>query len=89
MHRFSFAWWSLFLLTSGILVAWEVVPHGGGDIEIYLLPASFLLLSVWAMVIRHQGLVARLASLRFDILHPPRTDLMDNSDTFRHLFDGY
>ena len=89
MKRFVAAWWLLFFLATGILVAWERAPHGLDDIEIYLLPASFLLLSVWAMVTRHQGLVARLASLRFDILHPPRTDLMDNSDTFRHLFDGY
>ena len=89
MCRRIVAWWSLFLLADGILAAWEWAPHGSDDIEIYLLPACFLLLSAWALVARHQELVARLASLRFDILHPPRTDLKDDSDTFKHLFDGY
>ena len=89
MRRRIVAWWSLFLLAAGILAAWEWAPHGSDDIESYFRPTSFLLLSAWAMTARHQELVARLASLRFDILHPPRTDLKDDSDTFRHLFDGY
>jgi hypothetical protein len=89
MKRFVAAWCFLFFLAAGILVAWECVPHGRDDIEIYLLPACFLLLSVWAMAVRHRELSHQLASLRFDIHHPMRTDLMDDSDTFKHLFDGY
>jgi hypothetical protein len=89
MKRFVAAWWFLFLLSAGILVAWEMAPHGRDDVEICLLPACFLLLSAWALVVRHQSLAARLASLRFDRLHPPRTDQKDDSDAFRHLFDGY
>ena len=89
MKRFAAAWWFLFLLSIGILVAWERAPHARDDVEIYLLPTCFLLLSAWAQAARHRGLVARLANLRFDRLHPPRTDMKDDSDTFRHLFDGY
>jgi hypothetical protein len=89
MLRRLIVWWFLFLLASGILVAWEWAPHGRDDIEIYLLPACFLLLSVWAMAVRHRELSHQLASLRFDIHHPPRTDLRDDPDTFKHLFDGY
>ena len=89
MKLFAAAWWSLFLLAAGVLAAWELAPHGRDDIEICLLPACFLLLSAWAQAARHRALAARLADLRFDRLHPPRSDLKDDSDTFRHLFDGY
>jgi len=88
MLRRLIVWWFLFLLASGILVAWEWAPMAGTTSNLPA-PACFLLLSVWAMAVRHRELSHQLASLRFDIHHPPRTDLRDDPDTFKHLFDGY
>ena len=86
--RLSIAIWDLlFILTAAVFVLWALTPHRLDDVEVYLLPANFLLLSIWGQIMRLQNMIALRDLIANKTIS--RSESKDGVKEFNRLFDRY
>ena len=86
--RLSVATWILLLAsTAAVFVVWALTPHYTDDVEVYLLPANFLLLSAWGQIMYLQDAIDLRDSISTSSIG--RFGSKNGVDEFNKLFERY
>ena len=86
--RLSVATWILlFASTAAVFVLWALTPHCTDDVEVYLLPANFLLLSAWGQIMYLQDAIDLHDSIAVSSIG--RLGSKNGVDEFNKLFERY